>query len=719
MIMKSELNKEQFNAVINGDGPVIVVAGAGSGKTRVLTYRVVHLIKDKNISPYNILAITFTNKAAKEMSERINSMTPYSQGMWMCTFHSMCVRILRQDIDKLGYDKNFSIYSEIETDKVLKAIISDMNLNKDIKGEARYEISKAKEKALLPSRYRESKPGYELYAEIYARYEDQLERSNALDFDDLLLKTVQLFARYPDVLRRYQERFKYILIDEFQDTNNIQYMLIKFLGEYNRNVFAVGDEDQSIYGWRGANIGNFREFNKDFPEVKIYKLEQNYRSTSNILNCANRLIDNNAVRIKKNLWTEKGDGAKVEYRCLSSDRDEANYVISNIASLVKCGYKYSDFAILVRANSLTRLFEEGLNLYGYPYKVFGGFKFYERKEIKDIVAYLRIISNPRDNEAILRVINFPKRGIGDKAISSLQDYCVNNNLSLIDGILGIESNPTITNSTINKIKVFRDLISRLINASNTMTLDKLIDYVIEQIDIEHAYDKTKSEDDERLDNIGELVSAIKQFHAANYNSSVSEYLQSVSLMSDTDAIAEGEYITIATIHSSKGLEFRVVFIVGLEEGIFPSSLCMDNPDQLEEERRVMYVATTRAEERLIMSSASSRFRYNEVKVSLPSRFVNEMGFVKVTREPQASHSSHTPKRTVTNYQPTNYSPSVLQEKASVDLTNYKTGAKVVHNRFGNGLIIEMKGNNVAAIAFDGLGIKEFDLSIAPIKLKGE
>mgnify|MGYP000880625461 CR=1 FL=1 len=711
------LNEQQQNAIVNGDGPVIVVAGAGSGKTRVLTCRVAYLINEKKVNPYNILAITFTNKAANEMKERITDMTENSQYLWMCTFHSMCVKILRADIEQMGYNRRFSIYSEIETERVIKKILDELEIGSISKKEARIEISWAKERALSFSQYKDRKPGFEIFAEIYKRYEEELLRSNALDFDDLLLKTVQLFVRHPDVLEKYQKRFKHILVDEFQDTNKIQYTLIKLLGQYHKNIFVVGDEDQSIYGWRGANIGNIKEFRNDFQDVKVFKLEQNYRSTDNILKCANSLIDNNAERTKKTLWTEKKGGADVIYKRVKTDRDEANFVINNIASLIRKGYKFNDFAILVRANSLTRLFEEGLNLYGYPYKVYGGYKFYERKEIKDVVAYLRIISNPKDNEAILRVINYPKRGIGEKAVESLLNYAEENNLLLIDVISAIENNPDLPNAVINKIAVFKDLILKLISASNTMDLKELIDYVVTEVGFQAIFSREFMDGKERLENIEELVSAIKMFYNDNRDANITDFLQSVSLMSDTDEIGNGQFITLTTIHSAKGLEFPVVFIAGLEEGIFPSHMSM-NEDNIEEERRVMYVGVTRAKEWLILTSAESRYRFSEVQNLMPSRFINEMEFIEVKKRirpnPEVKNNN-----SFNRFSYGNYTTPMLEKREEKDLSLYKSGVKVMHNRFGIGTIIEMKEENVAAIAFSGLGVKEFDLEIAPIKVMND
>jgi DNA helicase-2/ATP-dependent DNA helicase PcrA len=748
------LNLEQRDAVLNGDGPVIVAAGAGSGKTRVLTSRIAYLIAEKGVRPYNILAITFTNRAAAEMRERILGMCSDTAGLWMCTFHSMCVKILRADIDKLGYDKNFSIYSDIESERVIKNILKRDGIDLSLKGAIMNEISRAKEQALSPVQYAELKQGMRgSYAEIYQEYEDELKRSNALDFDDLLLKTLELFLKtsnnldqYSNVLRKYQERFHYIHIDEFQDTNKLQYTLIKLLGFLYKNIFAVGDEDQSIYGWRGADITNFKDLQKDFPGTRIFKLEQNYRSTGNILKCANNLIAHNSDRIEKKLWTGKSDGPEVIYKRLSGDREEAAFVISGIAADVKSGCHFSDFAILVRANSLTRQFEESLNLYGYPYKIYGGFKFYERKEIKDIISYLRIIGNPKDNEAILRIINFPKRGIGDRAVEQMVEYADRTGMPLIDVILGIINNSELPNAIVNKLAIFREVLIKLIRAGMEMKLWDIIDYVLETVNIESAYNKEDSDDRNRLENIEELVGAIKQFGRDNPEATVTDYLQSVSLMSDTDDIGNGEYITIATVHSAKGLEFPVVYIVALEEGIFPSSQCVNEPSQMEEERRVMYVASTRAKQKLIITSAGTRFRFSSVETMMPSRFLREMGIdsepkdIKNYNRAQAANSSsygggYSSSRRYTerydnydNYsiEPSSrpvtlpvYKPSSPVSDANKDLSGYKKGAKVEHRRFGEGTVVEMKEAHVAIIAFKGLGNKEFDLTIAPLKVIGE
>lgn len=722
--MRLDLNNEQLNAVVNGDGPMLVVAGAGSGKTRVLTYRVAYLLEEKNVHPYNILAITFTNKAAREMNERILALSPNSYGIWMCTFHSMCVRILRQDIGRLGYDKNFSIYSESEVNSTLKNILKELEMDeKAHKKEARRQISLAKEKGMSPKTYKENNPGYENYALVYEKYEDSLIKANALDFDDLLLKTVKLLVSNPDVLEKYQQRFKYILIDEFQDTNKIQYTLIKLLGGYHKNIFAVGDEDQSIYGWRGANIGNIRDFKRDF-NIKILKLEQNYRSSGNIIRHANTLIKNNAERLDKNLWTSNDDGAKVEFKMLYSDREEASYVIRIIAQLIKTGCKYSDFAILVRANSLSRLFEENMALYGFPYKVYGGFKFYDRKEVKDAIAYLRIITNPRDNEAIMRVINFPKRGIGNKAIENLM-YVANTHYQgdLFQAILNNEK--LLPTALDRKISHFRNLIVNLINAENEMPLDKFITHLYNEVGFYDFYKNADKGDTTRIDNIDELANAIKQFVNANPSAKLSDFLQSVSLISDSDADDNGDYITIATVHSSKGLEFKNVFIVGLEDGIFPSFMSMEN-NEVEEERRVMYVAITRAEERLFLSCAKQRFRFNEIQSYMPSRFIEEMGII-VERDPVKREEMETFKRnaqkvknpTIFSKNISTYKSNTIKPNTQKDTSKFGVGTKVRHRRFGQGTIISLENGNKAKITFDGLGIKEFNLDIAPIKVVGE
>ena len=509
------LNPEQLKPVVDTEGAVLVLAGAGSGKTRVLTYRIAYLIEEKGVAPHHILAITFTNKAAGEMKERVYQVTGRSE-VTIATFHALCARILRAEIESLdGFSPNFTIYDDADCTKIIKRIVGDMGIDteKDFYKTVRWHISNAKNHALDPEAYGERiklEHNSSLITEIYKAYEQTLVDNNALDFDDLLLKTVKLFTSRPDILQKYQERFRYIHVDEFQDTNRIQYMLVRMLAMKYGNVFAVGDDDQSIYGWRWAEVDNVKKFYEQYAGCRLYKLEQNYRSTGNILAIANKIIANNNGRVGKNLWTAGDKGTGVIYRSLGDEKAEADYVIEQITSLMRHnGYKFSDFAVLYRANSISRSFEEKLALYNYPYKVVGGNKFFERKEIKDFLAYLKFIANPSDSESILRVINTPKRGIGDGAISKIMQAAQEHGLRLYDAIKKVHS-LGLPSATANNIAKFSDVIIRLENVKN-VPLGSFIDLAREIIDFESAYDKKVAEDANRLDNIDDFVTAVKEY----------------------------------------------------------------------------------------------------------------------------------------------------------------------------------------------------------------
>lgn len=731
------LNEEQIKPVKDTEGALLVLAGAGSGKTRVLTYRIAYLMEELNVHPYNILAITFTNKAAAEMKDRLTSLVGASD-MWISTFHSFCSRVLKCDIDKLGYNKNYSIYTDSDSDKLVQRILKDMDIDDgEIKKKVRGYISYAKNYALSPEKYYQqmNHPKAELIYKIYKRYEDELWRANALDFDDLILKTIELFAKNRDVLEKYQERFRYIHIDEFQDTNKIQYLLIRLLSAKHRNLFVVGDDDQSIYGWRGAEVGNILNFKKDFPGAKIYKLQQNYRSKGNILKCANNIIKNNSARMGKELWTKDDDGIKVVYKSCFDDRQEADYVLKEILGLIDHnGYVPSDFAILVRINSITRTFEERMNMYGIPYKVYGGFKFYERKEVKDMIAYLRMLSNPRDTESILRIINFPKRGIGDVVVKRLMDYSNIHNMSLMDVIMNIDE-CDFPNATKAKVEVFRELVQKLREQLKTKTLDKFIDSMVEMLEFEREYDVNVQDDLNKLENIKEFSMSVKQFFIDNGSTTtLDEYLQSLALISDTDDINEGNYLTLATVHGVKGLEFRCVFIVGLEEGIFPSLRGGENPSDIEEERRIMYVAVTRAKERLYLTNASQRYRYGRNEANIASRFIAEAGIGsdetgyknisarydggvdELLKDFDIANSPSKSKYSIASGYKQKISDNLAKNTVqSKDISRFAVGQKVKHARFGEGRILSIKGEN-AEIEFPVLGVKMFNLRLAPITI---
>ncbi len=726
------LNDKQLEAVNDLYGHILVIAGAGSGKTRVLTSRICKLIED-GVSPYNILAITFTNKAANEMKERISKSTFGGGDVWTSTFHSMCAKILRFDADKLGYGKDFSIYTDLESDRVVKRICAEyLESNPKMKSEYLWHISRAKTYALSPSEYYDSLKSDRVedatvIATIYKRYEDELKKCNSMDFDDLLLKTLQLFETSPEVLEKYQNRFQYIHVDEFQDTNTLQYRLVKMLSAKHGNLFVVGDEDQSIYSWRGAEIKNILNFKKDFNDARIHKLEQNYRSTSSILEVANNVIKHNTARNEKNLWCENKNDYSVEYYEAYSDRDEANYVSRQINYLMNSGESYRDMAILVRANSLTRMFEEDFNLHGIPYKVFGGFRFFERKEIKDALAYVRIALNPSDNDSILRVINYPKRGIGNTAVLELQKLASEHNTTFFNILI----NPDFMSPTVaKKVAPFTEVALKLIENAKNMQPVEFMRFMLIKSGIETFMSTSTDPDDaNRLENVNELVSAVQQFVNDNKDTTISDFMQSVSLVSDTDSMDEENYVTIATIHAVKGLEFDNVFIVGLEENIFPTSRALASGD-IEEERRLMYVAITRAKKHLCVTNARSRYRFGETVYFPKSRFVMEMkgehqslkignsyfagndnerrkDFGTVAKQPYTANKSIGAIKTGNN-------------KPVADFNKYKENTIVEHNKFGRGIITATSGDGedkVASILFKGIGVKRFSLAIAINNLK--
>lgn len=717
------LNEQQIKAVEDTDGQILVIAGAGSGKTRVLIARIAYLIKNRGVDPWEILAITFTNKAAKEMLERLDSAVGQGANVWAMTFHSFCARILRRDADRIGFTSGYSIYDESDREKLIKRICTDKKIE-DTKLKERIVcyISDAKSFGMLPAKFRieyAHLKDADVAADVYEEYQERLHEMNAMDFDDLLLNAVQLFVTCPDVLERYQNRFRYINVDEFQDTNATQYLLIKLLAGKHGNIFAVGDEDQSIYSWRGAEIKNILNFKKEFPNVKTYMLERNYRSTSQILNAANRLIANNKERLAaKNLWTDKTDGEQIAVCSAGSDRDEADYVVKQIDMLLRSGYRYRDIAVLSRINALSRTFEEKFNAYGIPYKVYGGFKFYERKEVKDVLAYFKAVSNPKDAESILRIVNFPKRGIGDGAIGELVSYCKEAGIDLIDGILGIDT-AAVSQGTRRKISSFRDIICRLMTNEREMSM---LDYAKSVMEVSglDAFYKNNDDEADRLENVNELMSSIAYFAADNEGASMSDFLQSVALVSDTDDITDDNFVTLATVHAVKGLEFDAVFVVGLEENIFPLERCVDK-GELEEERRLMYVAVTRAKKKLFCTYAGRRFRFNSVLYNRKSRFIDEMkgGAQSVSAvKPSATPKSALPpttKKAVTPLLDFSVKPKVIP----TDFDRYRPGVKVLHKKFGEGEIIAVFGDGVdksAQIKFNTVGVKKLLLLIANLEI---
>ncbi len=621
-----KLNEEQIKPVLQTEGAVLVLAGAGSGKTRVLTTRIAYLVEEKRVPPEAILAITFTNKAANEMKERLSAYVDVSRA-WVCTIHSMCVRMIRMYADEVGVQSNFSIYSETERNNIIKKSFQECDFDDEkLLKSVKYHIGNAKMLGFDPERYAEEYAGeyaIENVVKVYARYQKHLRENNALDFDDLLNETRNLLRRSEDARNYLGAKFRYILVDEFQDTNEVQYEIVKLLASVHGNLFAVGDDDQSIYGWRGAKIENILHFEKDFKGAHVFKLERNYRSTGHILKLANTVIKNNGRRKDKTLWTEQEEGAHAKVYEAEEESSEARYIAQTMAGLIRQGYRYSDFAVLMRINALTRSFEQEFTGDGISYKVFGGFKFFERKEIKDLLAYLRLINNPFDSEAALRIINFPKRGIGAKTVESLQNYAYGQELSIYDALLDIDE-IGFTGSTREKLVGFRDLIKKWIIDSQELAVNDLVKDIVADTKMREAYADESDESINKRANIDEFINSVEEYCKLNPGATLTDYLNQVTLSSDTDDMDDGNYVTLATIHSVKGLEFRCVFLCGMEENTMPISRAVDNDDDIEEERRLMYVAITRAKERLYFTRSKSRYLYGKREPMARSRFLKEL-----------------------------------------------------------------------------------------------
>ncbi len=738
------LNKEQVLPVKDTQGAVLVIAGAGSGKTRVLTTRIAYLVNNLNVKPSEILAITFTNKAADEMKYRLSQMIKGVNEMWVSTIHSMCVKILRSSIQRLNFNQNFTIYTEDEKEKVLKRIISEMELDQEkYLKEAKIHISNAKNNDLNPREYKEEHvkmPNIGIFVEIYAKYQQVLKKNNALDFDDLLVYTYRLLSEDDEVCEYYARKFKYVHVDEFQDTNTIQYIIIKKLASYWGNIFVVGDDDQSIYGWRGAKISNILNFDKDFSGAKVYKLQQNYRSTKQILNLANEVIKDNNVRRKKTLWTENNEGQKPVLFVGDEEINEAEFVAKKIKNAILNGKSASNFAVLMRLNALSRSFEQEFLKYGIPYKVFGGFKFFDRKEIKDVLAYLRIVVNPFDNEAILRIINVPRRGIGDKTINTIYQSAIDNNVSLFDMIFDYENIP-LSASAKNRIGEFKNLLYNIVLKSGELSFVDFVKYVINESGIMSQYQEDTEENLDKRLNINELVNSCEEYAKLNDKVTLQDYLSSVTLSSDTDDMSSGDFVSVATIHSVKGLEFDTVFIVGVDETILPISRACDSVEELEEERRLLYVAITRAKNYLYVTRARSRFLYGNRSLTSESRFIKNVkpllkdestysysAYSQYQRNnykrPSFSESGYYPDED--NYSSTSkvksFAPSYktnVKPDAVKTSGKYSKGMKVLHAKFGEGIVISIENNSsgqILSVAFKMVGIKKLSAQFAPLTI---
>ena len=757
------LNDRQKEAVEYMEGPLLILAGAGSGKTRVLTYKIAYLLEQDIVKPWQILAITFTNKAAKEMKERVEGLVgQVAQDMWLGTFHSVCVRILKREIELLGYTREFNIFDEIDKEKVLKEVSKKLNIDEKMYpiGLLKSEISKAKEVMKDEKMYQKEAMGdfrKEEIAKVYNLYQDTLRANNSIDFDDIIMLTVKLFLENPDILMYYQQKFNYILVDEYQDTNKTQFLLISLLSSATGNICVVGDESQSIYGFRGADITNILNFEREFPNAKIVKLEENYRSTKNILNAANEVIKNNSSKLDKVLWTQNEEGEKIEYKTLNNEYEEVEFVVDKIDELCrKENQKYSDFAVLFRTNAQARVLEEVFMKSGTPYKLIGGIKFYARKEIKDIISYLKLIQNKNDNIALKRIINEPKRGIGDTALDKLDMLATQKGMSIFE-LIQDSNNLTGIRSSGNII-LFRDMINSFIKVKNEIKVSELIKKVLKESGYEDMLNSEGTKETEiRFDNLMEFIGVAIEFENENVEHTLGDFLESIALVSDVDNLDETtEAVTLMTMHSAKGLEFKNVFLVGMEEGLFPSKRSIEEDGQTEEERRLCYVAITRAQKHLFLTNTKKRTLYGSTSFSIPSRFIEEIPDYVLSAE---SIDNRNGKRAKTanswlddEYKKVetfissrnrvnenierktkpnigisvdsflkNLAGTTVPQKTNVLASDvkYKVGMEVKHKKFGVGIIekIEQEGDDYKLdITFNNSGFKRLMANYTPLEI---
>lgn len=763
----TRLNDKQKAAVLTTEGPLLIAAGAGSGKTRVLTHRIAHLIAEELAAPWNILAITFTNKAAQEMRERVSGLVgTEAESIWVSTFHAMCARILRNNAEAIGYEGNFSIIDQSEQQTLMKQILKELNMDSQ---RFNYKdflsvIDSAKNLGQLPDDFAANAQGYmgDIQANIYRTYQRKLKQSNALDFNDLILLSVKLFQEREDILNFYQRKFKYIHVDEYQDTNESQYLLVRLLAGHWRNICVVGDADQSIYGWRGANMENILNFQKNYPDAKVILLEQNYRSTQNILSAANSVIANNKKRNDKKLWSDKNQGDKVRYYVAETDLEEARHVVQQIINLKQDGQaSLKDFAILYRTQAQSRSLEEQLLKVNLPYRVVGGLKFYSRKEIQDTLAYLRLIDNPTDNLSFNRIVNVPKRGIGPTSVLKLAEFADSLNLSWFEAIDQLHVS-NLSRSLITKFTQFAHMIQRLQEQAEFLTVSDMVEEIWSQSDYRQSLVEEGSlEAQNRLENLAEFASVTKIFDSQSLEDLVEKdpdllsatdeslsghsprvrlraFLTDISLVTDTQDEESDEVVTLMTMHAAKGLEFPYVFIVGMEEGLFPLRRSLENDDDLEEERRLAYVGMTRAEEKLFLSGSRNRLLYGRYQQNLPSRFIDEIdqnliekqghSFQQVLRgqaENQAfrSQGKQQAKRDAAkvllnnkNYARNRHSVIDRQQTTKNDV-NWQVGDKVDHRSWGVGTIVQITktgSDMMLSVAFDSQGIKQLLAAFAPI-----
>ena len=772
----NDLNPMQRRAAETLEGPVLILAGAGSGKTRTLTYRVANLL-EHGVKAWHILALTFTNKAAREMRERIERLAGADAGeAWIGTFHSICCRILRRDIEKLGYERSFTIYDDDDQQRVIKAVLKELDIDEKFLPPkvVSADISDAKNRLLSPDEWLQKRGGdyrSQKTHDVMTRYEQRLRAANALDFDDLLVKTLQLFVEHPPVLEYYQDRFQYVHVDEYQDTNYAQYQLVRLITRESRNLCVVGDDDQSIYGWRGADIRNILDFEKDFPDATVIKLEQNYRSTANILDAANQIIAHNEGRKEKELWTEDGEGEKIALYAAADERDEAAWICQRIRQLQRGGTPYGSIAILYRMHALSRVLEETLMRAGIPYHVYGGTRFYDRREVRDVLAYLRLIQNPADDISLSRIINVPKRAIGDSTVEQLTQYARQNDMSLYAAVAAPPD--TLASRARKSVNDFSSLIVSLLLAKETLPLSEFVQKVIDDSGLIAQYQKEENEENQaRIENIREFMGAVTEFEQKSEDKSLFAFLENVALVTELDnQDSAPSFVTMMTLHSAKGLEYDAVFMSGMEEGIFPSARAMQEDNRVEEERRLCYVGVTRARKLLHLSYARRRMLFNQMQFNAPSCFLQEIP-KRLIREEQssaaqsASYGYGAPAargvgwgsyggsgmRRQGGYQDNEsrpqygYGDTVPQRRApapkaparpaqqpwnipgvqrgfvpsparSVQVQLFKVGDKVQHPKFGKGVIREVTGSGDAArlhIVFPVFGEKVLAQSIAPI-----
>ncbi|HAR1025410.1 TPA: DNA helicase PcrA [Enterococcus faecium] len=742
MSSKAELlngmNPRQKEAVLHTDGPLLLMAGAGSGKTRVLTYRIAYLIEEKEVNPWNILAITFTNKAAKEMKERVNAiLASGGEDVWVSTFHSMCVRILRRDVDFIGYNRNFTIIDSSEQLTLMKRILKELNIDpkkydpRSILG----TISQAKNSLQTPQDFAKMQGSYyeEIAAKCYAAYQKELQYNQCMDFDDLIMNTIRLFEEHPDSLTYYQNKFHYIHVDEYQDTNHAQYTLVNLLAGRFRNLCVVGDADQSIYGWRGADMQNILDFEKDYPDAAVILLEQNYRSTKNILSAANQVIENNSNRKPKNLWTENKEGNKITYYRADNERDETRFIVDRMQEEIRSNHRnYGDFAILYRTNAQSRVMEETLLKANIPYKMVGGHKFYDRKEIKDILAYLNVLANPQDSISFERIVNSPKRGIGPGSIEKLRSFASLHEWPLLEAAQNVDL-ANIGGKAGQQLGAFGEMIQEVTQMIPYLTVTELTKEVLDRSGyLEDLKIQNTLEAQARIENLEEFLTVTqefnKQFEQQNEEDAdapeekLTVFLNDLALVSDIDNLEEdASQVTLMTLHAAKGLEFPVVFLIGLEEGVFPLSRALMEESELEEERRLAYVGITRAEEALYLTNAFSRTLYGRTQYNRPSRFVEEIDQELLEIEGMRPTPKKTPvfaKKTAYSYKQPETAVVPSKSATGGENNSWKPGDKVKHKKWGLGTVVRVSGTSKDLeldVAFPSQGVKRLLAAFAPIE----